>query len=66
MSEIVNFVARTAAGDLIRTFGDRDLALSWSDVDGERDFPGHTISVEITRTIVTARVIKRHHERKVA
>lgn len=59
MMERTSYVARTSKGTAIRFFEDRSMAMVWSDTEGRRDFPGHTISVETERTIITARVLRR-------
>lgn len=53
------FVARTSLGAPIRIFEERNTAMAWSDTEGHRDFPGHTISRETEVTILTARVLRR-------
>lgn len=45
--ETKRFVAKTSVGTPIRIFPDRAAAMAWSDTEGKREFPRHTIEVEI-------------------
>lgn len=61
------YVARTAAGVVIQTFGTRAQAIAWAeDPRGAGQFSGWTLALETTITTVRRRVLRRDRLQRIA